>query len=95
MTGKRNSKRAVAMSQTMKLIRNAHPEMPQTQVLSMASKQLSGKNKKRWNSSIATVGNWGTDRIIRLKAVWPWSQHGTTERYRNVFKTLQIIVYNY
>ena len=45
MTGKRNSKRAVAMSQTMKLIRNAHPEMPQTQVLSMASKQLSGKNK--------------------------------------------------
>ena len=46
MTGKRKSKRAVAMSQTMKLIRNAHPEMPQTQVFSMASKQLSGKNKK-------------------------------------------------
>ena len=45
MTGKRKSKRAVAMSQTMKLIRNAHPEMPQTQVLSMASKQLSERNK--------------------------------------------------
>jgi len=45
MTGKRKSKRAVAMSQTMKVIRNAHPEMAQTQVLSMASKQLSGKNK--------------------------------------------------
>jgi len=35
----------MAMSQAMKLIQNAHPGMPQTQVLSMASKQLSGKNK--------------------------------------------------
>jgi len=33
------------MSQTMKLIRNAHPEMAQTQVLSMASKQISDKYK--------------------------------------------------
>jgi len=45
MTGKRKSKRAVAMSQTMKVIRNSHPRMPQTQVLSMESKQLSAKNK--------------------------------------------------
>jgi len=45
MTGKRKSKRAVAMSQTMKVIRNAHPGMAQTQVLSMASKQISDKNK--------------------------------------------------
>jgi len=45
MTGKRKSKRAVAMSQTMKVIRNAHPGMPQTQVLSMGSKRLSEKNK--------------------------------------------------
>jgi len=36
----------MAISQTMKVIRYAHPGMPQTQVLSMASKQLSGKNKK-------------------------------------------------
>jgi len=33
------------MSQKMKLIRNAHPGMAPTQVLSMASKQLSEKNK--------------------------------------------------
>ena len=46
MTGKRKSKRDMSMSQTMKVIRNAHPGMAQTQVLSMASKQLSGKNKK-------------------------------------------------
>lgn len=45
MTGKRKSKRNMAMSQTMKVIRNAHPGMPQTQVLSMASKQLSNNNK--------------------------------------------------
>jgi len=45
MTGKRKTKRAVAMSKTMKLIRNAHPGMAQTQVLSMASKQISDKNK--------------------------------------------------
>jgi len=45
MTGKRKTKRAVAMSQTMKLIRNAHPRMTQTQVLSMASKQISDQNK--------------------------------------------------
>jgi len=45
MTGKRKSKRAVAMSQTMKVIRNVHPGMAQTQVLSMASKQLSERNK--------------------------------------------------
>jgi len=44
MTGKK-SKRSVAMSQTIKLIENAHPGMAQTQVLSMASKQLSRKNK--------------------------------------------------
>ena len=36
----------MSMSQTMKLIRNAHPGMAQTQVLSMASKQLSGTNKQ-------------------------------------------------
>jgi len=42
---KRKSDRAVAISQTTKVIRNARPGMPQTQVLSMASKQLSGKNK--------------------------------------------------
>jgi len=46
MTGKRKSSRDMAMSQAMKVIRNAHPGMPLTQVLSMASKQLSGKNKK-------------------------------------------------
>jgi len=45
MTGKRKSKRDMAMSQAIKLIQNAHPGMSQTQVLSMASKQLSGKNK--------------------------------------------------
>jgi len=45
MAGKRKSTRAVAMSQTIKLIRNAHPGMAQTQVLSMAFKQISDKNK--------------------------------------------------
>jgi len=45
MTGKRKTKRDMAMSNTMKVIRNAHPGMPQTQALSMASKQLSRKNK--------------------------------------------------
>jgi len=33
------------MSQTMKVIMHAHPGMAQTQVLSMASKQLSERNK--------------------------------------------------
>jgi len=33
------------MSQAIKLIQNVHPGMPQTQVLSMASKQISNKNK--------------------------------------------------
>jgi len=45
MTQKRKTKRDMAMSQTMKVIRNAHAGMPQTQVLSMASKQISDKNK--------------------------------------------------
>jgi len=45
MTGKRKTKRDMAMSNTMKVIRNAHPGMEQTQVLSMASKQISDKNK--------------------------------------------------
>jgi len=36
----------MAMSQAMKVIRKAHPGMPQTQVFSMASKQLSERNKK-------------------------------------------------
>jgi len=44
MTGKK-SKRAVAMSQTMKLIRIAHPGMAQPCVLSMASKHLSRTNQ--------------------------------------------------
>ena len=40
MRGK--SSRGAAMSQKMRQIKAAHPEMPQTQVLSMASKELSG-----------------------------------------------------
>jgi hypothetical protein len=42
---KRKSSRAVAMSHAMKSIKNAHPGMSQTQVLSLASKQLSGQHK--------------------------------------------------
>jgi hypothetical protein len=45
MGGKRKSSRAVAMSQAMKSIKKLNPEMPQTQVLSVASKQLSGQRK--------------------------------------------------
>ena len=41
MRGK--SSRGAAMSQKMRQIKAAHPGMPQTQVLSMASKELSGK----------------------------------------------------
>jgi hypothetical protein len=47
MSGKRKkSSRAVAMSQAMKSIKKSNPEMPQTQVLSMASKQMSGQRKQ-------------------------------------------------
>ena len=45
MTGKRKSKRSVAMSQTMKVIKNANPGLAQTQVFALASKQLSVQNK--------------------------------------------------
>lgn len=38
------STRGAAMSQKMRQIKIQNPSMPQTQVLSMASKQLSGKN---------------------------------------------------
>jgi hypothetical protein len=40
---KRKSSRAVAMSHAMKLIKAANPSMPQTQILAVASKQLSGR----------------------------------------------------
>jgi len=42
---KRKSTRTVAMSQAMKSIKNANPSLPQTQVLDLASKQLSGHPK--------------------------------------------------
>ena len=45
MGGKRKSNRAVAMSQAMKSIKNANPGLAQTQVLALASKQLSEQNK--------------------------------------------------
>ena len=38
--------RGAAMSQKMRQIKAANPGLPQTQVLSMASKQLSGKQSK-------------------------------------------------
>jgi len=47
MTGKRKSKRDMAMSQAIKLIQNAHPGISHTQVLSMVAKQLSAKKIKQ------------------------------------------------
>jgi len=67
MTGKRKSKRAVAMSQTMKVIRNAHPGMLQTRVLSMASKQLSGKNEKGGNLPLLPLGIGALTGLIGAK----------------------------
>jgi len=90
MTRKRKTKRDMAMSQTMKVIRNAHPGMAQTQVLSMASKQLSERNKTGGILPLLPLGIWGHDRIIGLKVVRAWVELSTTERYRNVFKTLQM-----
>ena len=43
MSGK--SHRSVAMSQLMKSIKAANPGLAQTQILSIASKKLSGHNK--------------------------------------------------
>ena len=43
MTGKKKSNRSIAMSETMKAIKNANPDLKQTQILSIASKKLSGK----------------------------------------------------
>ena len=43
MSGK--SHRSVAMSQLMKSIKAANPGLAQTQILSIASKELSGQNK--------------------------------------------------
>ena len=47
MTGNKKSSRAAAMSRAMKLVKNANPGMAQTQVMSIASKQLSTQNKGR------------------------------------------------
>ena len=45
MAGKRNSERLIAMSGLMKSIKKANPSLKQTQILSIASKKLSGLNK--------------------------------------------------
>jgi len=67
MTGKRKTKRAVAMSQTIKLIRNAHPGMTQTQVLSMASKQISDKNKTGGMLPLLPLGIGALTGLISAK----------------------------
>lgn len=46
MKRQKKSRRGAEMSQAMQAIKSANPGMPQTQVLSMASKQLSGQRKK-------------------------------------------------
>ena len=43
MAGNRNSERLIAMSGLMKSINKANPSLKQTQILSIASKKLSGK----------------------------------------------------
>ncbi len=45
MSGKRNSERLIAMSDLMKSIKKANPSLMQTQILSIASKKLSGQGK--------------------------------------------------
>jgi len=67
MTGKRKLKRDMAMSQAMKLIQNAHPGMPQTQVLSMASKQLSGTNKTSGIRPLLPMGIGALTGLIGAK----------------------------
>jgi len=69
MTGIRKSKRDMAMSNTMKVIRNAHPGIPQTQVLTMASKQLSGKNKTGGILPILPLGIGALAGLIDAKIV--------------------------
>jgi len=90
MTGKRKSKRAVTMSHTMKVIRNAHPGMPEAQVLSMASKQLSNKNKTGGKLPILPLGIGTLTGLIVAKNFRSWPQYRTTERNRNSFKTVQM-----
>jgi len=67
MTGKRKSKRDMAMSHAMKLIQNAHPGMPRTQVLSMASQQISIKNKAGGILPLLPLGIWALTGLIGAK----------------------------
>ena len=57
MSGK--SHRSVAMSQLMKSIKAANPGLAQTQILSIASKKLSGQYKKGKGHNLSPLIGYG------------------------------------